>query len=550
MCARLSFALALVGALGGKARAQADALDLIPSKAAAAIVIRDADDLRKKGDDFLKETGVNLPLRPTDALDFVKTFLGIKDGLDLRRPAAAVLLRPDNVATPVGMDDLNNSLYIALAFTDLDKMAGNFGFAKEELKRNALAKVKVANSNFAQFVLAQGNHLFLAATAAPLERLRNVQSLKSALSAEQRRTFADKDVLLHINPKALGVETTELANALAEELGKTADPQEKESGAQLMKALASLRFALGGMRVDQGLALTLLTDFPADKDAPARTFLAGLRGTGSADLKGLPQGNVLAAQAYAGNSAKNAILARTVVNLLLRDVLEAKHITSPTDRPAFAGVFNEVWQRLRGSRTAVYLVPPEKQLGMFSAIAILDTDDSTKFLADLRTLAKIADGTLDLTQKTPIPEMDFEQLIKDLSAGKYQVRASATLRLRLVGEPALPYLEKAAANPPDLENGTPGPNAHQGNPRGRCRAPPRAAFQGLAALCASDLRLCCGCGAACRLARGHHPHQVGGKGSACRGSDAATVRPRLGQTPPRRPWPTRGRAAWLGDGPA
>ncbi len=422
MCARLSIALAVLSAVGGTARAQIDTLDLIPSKAAAAIAIRDADDLRTKADALLKDTGLNVPLRPTDALAFVKTFLGIKDGLDLKKPAAAALLRPDNATMPVGMDDLNNSLYIALAFTDLDKMAGNFGFTKGELKRETIAKIKIANSNFAQFVFAKGTHLFLAATAAPLERLRGVPSLKTELSAEQRGTFADKDVLVHINPKALGVETTELAKALAEELGKTADPQEKESGAQLVKTLQSLRFALGGMRVDQGLGLTLLTAFPTDKDAPARAFLAGLRGSGNADLNGLPQGNVLAAQAYAGNSAKNAILARTVVNFLLRDVLEAKQITSPTDRPAFAGVFNEVWQRLRGSRTAVYMAPPEKKLGMFSALAILDTDDPTKFLTDLRTLAKIADGTLDLTQKTPTPALDFGQAIKDLSAPKYQAQ--------------------------------------------------------------------------------------------------------------------------------
>ena len=113
MFARLYFALALLSAVGGTALAQSDPLDLIPSKAAAAIVIRNADDLRKKGDDFLKETGLNLPLRPTDALDFVKTFLGIKDGLDLKQPAAAVLLPPDNGQIRIGRDDFNDSFYIA-----------------------------------------------------------------------------------------------------------------------------------------------------------------------------------------------------------------------------------------------------------------------------------------------------------------------------------------------------------------------------------------------------------------------------------------------------
>src|SRR5207237_3412695 len=98
-----------------------------------------------------------------------------------------------------------------------------------------------------------------------------------------------------------------------------------------------------------------------------------------------------------------------------------------------------------------YLTSDESKLGLFSLVAILDTQDAEKFLAEMRTLAKIADGTLDLTKETATPAIDMVQLVKDLSAAKYQVRASATTRLRLVGEPALSYLEKAAANPPDLE---------------------------------------------------------------------------------------------------
>lgn len=449
MFTRLIFAFALACTVGGDALAQSDPIDLIPTKAAAAIVIRDADDLRKKGDDFLKETGLNLPLRPSEALDFVKTNLGIKDGLDLKQPAAAVLLRPDGANNPVGLEDLGNSVYIALAFTDLDAMAANFGFAKGALKRGAITKTQVPND--VKFILAQGKHVFLAPTSAPLERLRGVKSVAGELSVEQRKAFGGADVLLHVNPKALGADWTELRRALAEEFGKTADPQEKESLSQFVKTLESMRFGLGGMRLDHGLALNLLTMFPKEKDAPARAFLATLRARGSANLKGLPAGNVLAAQAYAGDSAKNAVLARALVNFLLQNVLETKHITSATDRPAFVGVFNEVWQRLNGSRIAVYAARPGGQAGMFSAVAILDTDDPKQFLTDLRTLAKIADGTLDLTKKTPIPEIDFGQLILDLSAAKYQVRASATLRLRLIGEPSLPYLDKAAANPPDLE---------------------------------------------------------------------------------------------------
>ncbi len=135
----------------------------------------------------------------------------------------------------------------------------------------------------------------------------------------------------------------------------------------------------------------------------------------------------------------------------MKQFLENRQITSATDRPAFVGVFDEVWQRLQASRVGIYLTRDESKSGLFSIVAILDTQDAKTFLASMRTLAKIADGTLDLTKTVAGEEINIDQWIKDLSSEKYQVRASATTRLRLLGEPALAYLEKAAATPPDLE---------------------------------------------------------------------------------------------------
>jgi hypothetical protein len=451
MPGRFVLSLALLGSWAGGALAQSSALDLIPANAAAAIIIRHPEELRKKGDEFLKETNLNLGLRPTEALDLIKMSLGITQGLDLEQPSGAVLLRPENARNNVGLEDLNQSLYIVLAFTDLDMMAGNFGFKKGELKRDTIAKAKNQNKDAPQFVLARGKHVYLAATEAPLERLRTAVGVSGALSAEQRRTFGSADLLVHVKPEAIGGEWAGLVEKLEAELGKALDPQEQQSIRQFVKTLESLRFAMAAIRVGEGLGINFLTAFPKDGNESVRGFLDSLRTKGSADLKGLPEGRVVAAQAYAGDSARNAVFARALVNYILKYVLEAKEITSATDRPAFAGVFNEVWQRLEGSRIGAYLTGDESKQGLFSLVAILDTQDAEKFLAEMRTLAKIADGTLDLTKKTAAPAIDIAQLVKDLSAAKYQVRASATTRLRLIGEPALSYLERAAANPPDLE---------------------------------------------------------------------------------------------------
>jgi hypothetical protein len=451
MTTRFLLSLALFGAATGSIVAQSSPLDLIPANAAAAVVIRHPEELRKKGDEFLKATEMNFGLRPTEALDLVKMFLGINQGLDMQRPSAAVLLRPEDARNNLGLEDLPQSLYFVLAFTDLDTMAANFGFDKGELKPGVVTKVKNQNQPFGHSVLARGKHLHMAGADAPLQRLLKGKAVVDELSVGQLRTFGSADLLIHVNPKALGQGWNELVKMVEAELGKVDEPQEREIIEQFVKTLESLRFALAGVRVTDGLGINLLTTFPKDGNDAARRFIDSLRARRVADLKALPEGKVVAAQAYAGDSDKNAVFARAFIKFLLKDFLEAKHITSATDRPSFLSVFNEVWQRLEGSRIAAYLTRDESRLGLFSLVAILDTPDASRFLVELRTLAKIADGTLDLTKSTPTPEIEVAQLVKDLSAAKYQVRASATTRLRLVGEPALGYLEKAVANPPDLE---------------------------------------------------------------------------------------------------
>jgi hypothetical protein len=428
--------------------AQASALDLIPANAAAAVVIRNAEELRKKGDEFLMKSNVDLGIRPTDALALVRNMLNLNEGVDLEQPAAAVLLRPEGARKTVGLEDLTVSLYIVVAFTDLDKIAGNFGFAKGELKPDRIARTK--DRQFIKFVMARGKHLYLAADEAPLERLRKAKALPDELSARQRQDFGAADFLIHINPKAIGEDWSGMVKEAEAELTKVNDPEEKKSIGQFVRALESLRFGLAGFRVGDGLGIQFLTAFPKDKEE-TRQFLDSLRAQGKAELRGLPDGRVVLAQAYAGDSSKNAVLARAFFNFLLRNFLETKQLTSATDRPSFVGVFNEVWQRLEGSRIAAYLTSNESKLGLFSLVAILQTRDAEKFLAEMRTLTKIADGTLDLSKRAAAPEIDLPQLVRDLSDDKYPVRASATTRLRLIGEPALAFLEKAVAKPTDLE---------------------------------------------------------------------------------------------------
>src|SRR5262249_44538417 len=207
----------------------------------------------------------------------------------------------------------------------------------------------------------------------------------------------------------------------------------------------------GALRIDNGLGLRFLTVLDPPQQAAAREFLAALAsGERGSDLRGLPDGHTVVAQAPRGDGARNAQVARLFIDHLLRELIETKKLIT-ADRPVFAGVFTEVWRRLQGSRAALYLNRDEHKHGLFSAVAILDTEDAARFLADMQVLEKIADGRgLKLGAGAAADAVDLAQLIRDLGDPKYRVREAATTKLRLAGTAALPYLEKAS-DAKDLE---------------------------------------------------------------------------------------------------
>jgi hypothetical protein len=138
---------------------------------------------------------------------------------------------------------------------------------------------------------------------------------------------------------------------------------------------------------------------------------------------------------------------KLLVDFLFRSVLEAKWLPSPTDRANVVGAFTEVWKHLKGHRLAVYQNAEPGRHGLFIVVGILDTAAADKFLAQVKLLARLS-GTegLDLSGKDAQKEdiAEVQKLIQDLGSDEYQVRESATNRLALIGEPALPHIDKAA----------------------------------------------------------------------------------------------------------
>jgi hypothetical protein len=440
------------------APAESGILHMIPEDAAAGFVVRNVADLRRKGDRFLADTEMHLFLRPSELFPIIYSVLGLQRGVEENNSAAILVANPekvgiqlfDNAGQISSFDNLMRLLVIEVPFADLDDIGANFGIA-----RGAFAPGKIVpgkGQDFGKFFAARGKHLFIANHEATLAIVLKSKPAGLELTPGQRRALNEADMLIHLGIRSLGPIWKDFLKDIESRLGDKDRDSDPKLFRQLMHSLASLRYVSAAIRIDGGLSIRLLAGFPQDKDAPAQQFLRRLQaGPGAAELTGLPDRPVVAVRAAQGDGAQNATVMKLLLNLLLNHVDQAQLLLSSADRPNFVGVFTEVWKRLKGSRAAVYRNADESRFGLFGVAAILDTEDPEKFLAELAQLAHYGGSSLDLSAKAPPDDAAaVARLIQDLGAAEFSVRESATIKLCLIGEPVLPYLEKALASD-DLE---------------------------------------------------------------------------------------------------
>jgi hypothetical protein len=115
-------------------------------------------------------------------------------------------------------------------------------------------------------------------------------------------------------------------------------------------------------------------------------------------------------------------------------------------------VFNEIWYNLLGNRTALYHNADAKKQGALTVVSILDTVDGQKFYDRMAHLAEIANGDLKPAQPGAKGGLKVEQLVKDLGSTEARKKELAFLKLRLLGGPALPFLEEMGVEAKSLHD--------------------------------------------------------------------------------------------------
>ncbi|MCA9072355.1 MAG: hypothetical protein KDA84_25695, partial [Planctomycetaceae bacterium] len=427
--------------------------DLIPVNAAAGFAVHNLKELQTQGDAFLKNTNMEkeFGIRPSQAIPLIFGIVGLNRGRDDTVPAGIFLanLFEARVVTPTDSGSLEKLIVVAVGFTDRDEIASNFGLSKGELLPEKITRVDRNKSAFGQIIYAQGNYLYLANNERAILSVVKGKRLSKMLSKPQIQRLSRSDMVLHIGTSSWGagwVLFVQEVRTRAESLKDEETDPDTGLNAEMLRLIAdsltAVQSLIFGVAIDdQGFELQSQLIFRTEEHRAAQKLLALLRaGEESSSLDALPNHNLIAAQAVRSDGSQNRALMSGLLEAVFRSVTHRKKLATIADRPQFMGLFDEVWQRLKGSQLAVYNNNDPAKEGLFSILAVLDTADPQEFLSEMRQLSRFAkpgEMRLEDENRNEQDVATVKKLVKDLGNTDFRVRKSATLKLSLIGPPAL-----------------------------------------------------------------------------------------------------------------
>ena len=430
--------------------------ELIPADACVALAVKNLKELRDKGDALVRDTGAKVPMRPSQAFAILMAGMGIRQGLDENGSAAIMLVN----LRAVGMDDvdyrnIDHAIVIVIPFKDKQKMVANFGLQVANLKPNVVVQKKMnAGRWFGNCFAIRGQHLLIGNDERAIRNVLKGIPIHQELSAAQQKSFSKTEVLFQVGTRSWGKGWDKALKEIEKGVPKRNNNlPEYFLIRELGESLKHLRFGLIGLRIEKGVVFNVLMQF--DKNAITQKVLKRLAGNPHVSrLNGLPKGDVISAFAFNGPQSRSVPMAQALIQTALKHFVSTKAFVSVAHQPVFAGVFGEVWNRLDGSRGAMYRNALPGKHGPVCIVGILDTADPKKFLDEMKQLAifinragtKITDDPKDGLDKATV-----QKLVTDLGDPKYSTRNSAMIKLNLIGPPALPFLTDAIVTGGSLE---------------------------------------------------------------------------------------------------
>ena len=217
------------------------------------------------------------------------------------------------------------------------------------------------------------------------------------LDSDERQWFGGSDAVVMLGGSTSKAFWGEMLEEVVGPGGLLTDDFEDPHTADLWERLRAagdeIRFGLASIDLDGGLHVRSKTFFREDGDN-ARELIRDIRGGDDpSNLNCLPAGQFLVAAAAKGDGDQNVLAARSILSLLVEIISPGEEILSGTDKQRFYQLFGDVWQRLNGTRLALYRNEPDtigEGGGELAVVVIMETNDTVELMAQIPELVDFA----------------------------------------------------------------------------------------------------------------------------------------------------------------
>jgi hypothetical protein len=432
-------------ALAGPLRAEPPLpLDLIPEDACIGVAARNLADLRTKSDRLLGKAGEGgFPQRPSQLLDMAFGMLNLGWKIDEKKPLALVCMTGALGGFGANADPNQDfTIGAVLAPQSLEEVAKTYKIDLADLKKGQVHKVP--GRDFDRFfattqIGVHDGQVYLTGREKATAAWMKARTLRAGQPAARQKRLDGADGVLYFGPPLLQLAQKSMD---PETVDPALGPQEAEAQRRLNRAFMEARYVLAGYRVDDGFGLDLSAGFDP-KGTHSQAVLKAVTGTGrTSNLTGLPDSErLVGAFAAIGLERGDLHLARVMASDLWFGLRGSSPVLD-SDAVLIRRIFGDLYSRLRLGRVAVYHSSDPRRFGQLAAVAVLEPTEPGQFLREITQYARFGDVE-QFDPKGQASKAEIEKLVAELGSDEFEVRESASTKLGLIGDAALPYLEKA-----------------------------------------------------------------------------------------------------------
>jgi hypothetical protein len=428
----------------------------VAQNAMFSLVVRPVNDLKERGDEMSAEFGH--PATSTSLFSMVRAELLVGGVTDDTLPFGVMWFEPELIGEPaVKQQPWKQPAAAGVAISDSKKLAEMLKVDHDELKSGKV--FKRGRSTFGhenRFYKLVDRYLWIVSHEKLYEVVAKAKPLSQVLPPSRLESLDSADLLLAVWPDAKKKER-EVAEQRAEQrlaADKRLDDVERASLREMHSIIASASYVVGTVRLDRGIEANFNVFFDQAALPELRQRIQNFSPPGDGvTLAGLPPGKLLFGHAARTDSSGiQSAISATVRrgHGLFWPVWNEMHgltVVTQLEGLKILGLFGEIWPLVDRYKVGLYRNTNPGEQGLVTLAAILDTDDPQRLIRELQTLAALVDrsafGSPDNADDRENTHAIIRKLIVQLGDINFEQRQSATTRLVIIGEPALPLLKEA-----------------------------------------------------------------------------------------------------------